>query len=121
MDPTTKASGAARMAILYLTVGVLLMIWTGIWRFYMYRHPPQGEGPLYICYGFLFSGAALAVIGLVMGEVGRKARNADLPLQTPTNPSAPVQVPQQGQIVAVPAPTAQPVVPVAAPAQQPRR
>jgi hypothetical protein len=113
MESTTKGSAAARMAVMYLTVGVLLMIWSLIWWAYMARHEPSGDGIWYLCYGCLLSGAAFTLIGLIMGHVGRSARQADLPPTVSTTPAP-------GQVQLVPGQTPgtllMPTAPVAPPA-----
>jgi hypothetical protein len=112
MESTTKGSAAARMAVLYITIGVLLMVWSGIWWTYMARHPPTGDGIWFLCFGCLLSGAAFTMIGFIMGHVGRAAREADLPPTVSATP-VPGQVqPVPGQIVVPP-----PVVAPAAPGQ----
>src|SRR5262245_34561528 len=114
MESTTKGSAAARMAVMYITVGILLLVWSGIWWAYMSQHPPAGDGVWYLCYGLLFSGIALTVIGFIMGHVGRAARQADLPPTVSATP-APGQIqPAPGQQPGTMAPMAGPVVPGAA-------
>jgi hypothetical protein len=126
MEPTTKGSNAARMAVLYITVGILLVVWSGIWWTYMSKHPPSGDGIWFLCYGCLLSGVALTVIGFIVGQVGRSARQADLPPTVSATPApgqvqpapgmvtAPNMVAAPGQVVA--APPGQVAAPAAVPA-----
>jgi hypothetical protein len=122
MESTTKGSAAARMAVMYITIGVLLMVWSGIWWTYMARHPPSGDGVWFLCFGCLLSGAAFTVIGFIMGHVGRSARQADLPPTVSTTPMPGQIQPVPGQMpgtIVPPAAAPAPVVPaqVAAPPQ----
>jgi len=106
MESTTKGSAAARMAVWYITAGVLLMVWSGIWWTYMHRHPPSGDGIWFVCYGCLLSGVAFTVIGILMGQVGRSARQADLPPTVSATPTVGQVQPVPGQMpgtVATPA------------------
>jgi hypothetical protein len=79
MPVLSKPSPAARTALMYITVGTLMVIWTVIWHFYLRNYPPDTDVPHYYCYGFMVSGIALAVIGLAVGQIGRSARHAELP------------------------------------------
>jgi len=72
-------SPAARTAVIYITLGVLTGVWSGIWYFFMRSHPPDADSTWYWCYGFLLTGLALVVIGLAIGRIGRSARHAELP------------------------------------------
>jgi hypothetical protein len=76
----SQPSSAAKTSLTYITLGALLLVWTGIWYWYLHNHP---EGVLsrtwYICYGLMASGAVLLIIGLAVGEIGRQARHAELP------------------------------------------
>jgi hypothetical protein len=83
-----RPSSAARTAVLYITIGVLTDVWSGIWYWYLTRHPPTNDVTWFWCYGFLLSGLALAIIGLAIGQIGRSARHAELPPQELVVPSA---------------------------------
>jgi hypothetical protein len=76
----SQPSSAAKMSLAYITLGALLIVWTGIWYFYLRANP---DGVLlrtwYICYGLLCTGAVLLAIGLAVGQIGRHARHAELP------------------------------------------
>jgi hypothetical protein len=79
MPILSKPSSAARTALIYITAGTLMVIWTIIWWTYLRGHPPAGDGPFYWCIGFLVTGIALVIIGLAVGQIGRSARHAELP------------------------------------------
>jgi hypothetical protein len=74
-----QASTAARTSLVYITVGAMAVIWTGIWYVYLYNNPPETHSVYYWCTGFLVSGLTLVVIGLGLGRIGRSARGADHP------------------------------------------
>jgi hypothetical protein len=140
MPLLSKPSSAARMSLMYITIGALILIWSCVWYVWLYMNPPPGDFPhssFFICTGLVLTGIVLLVIGLALGRIGRAARHAELPppeatsavAQTdqtaaakqpvltantagvpPPNPGAPV----------VAAPAATPVV-VAQPVAAPRR
>ena len=37
----SKPSSAARTAVLYITVGALMVVWTGVWYAYLRNYPPE--------------------------------------------------------------------------------
>jgi hypothetical protein len=110
------------MALIYITVGALLAVWSGIWYWYMIGHPPDTDVAWYLCYGVLFTGLILLAIGFGVGQIGRAARHAELPPPeaTPTEAAveqnmaarAPVVAPVNPAAVAFP-PGTQPVAPAA--------
>jgi len=75
-----QASASARAALLYVTVGALMVVWTAVWFFYLNNNPPEGRWVWYLCAGSLFTGLVLLVIGLGVGRLGREARQADNPV-----------------------------------------
>ena len=76
MATETKQARSATTALIYLTVGALMDVWTVIYYIYLSRH--EGTDTQYLwCYGFLFSGIVLIVIGLAVGRIGRHARQAE--------------------------------------------
>lgn len=78
MAVISKPSGAARLAVVYITAGALLDVWSGIWYWYLSNHPPEGDKTWYWCYGLLLTGAVLLFIGLALGRIGRAARDAEM-------------------------------------------
>lgn len=116
------------MAVVYITVGAIMDVWTILWFDYMRRHGTASDGPYYWCYGFFFTGLTLIIIGLALGRIGRAARHAESPPDTTSSNQAvraqQPAVPPAGVAPAPPgvAPMATPVPPVAGapPAYQPR-
>jgi len=80
----SKPSASAHMAVIYVTVGALTDVWSGIWYAYLTNNPPERNSTWYWCYGFLLTGLALFVIGLAIGRIGRSARHAELPPEEAT-------------------------------------
>jgi RsiW-degrading membrane proteinase PrsW (M82 family) len=119
MQTAPKPSGSTRMAVFYLTVGSMLLIWAGIWFAWMNRHHPSTEAAWYICWGFLLTGGVLTLIGLFVGPLGRSAREADV-VQTVAGTSTVSQAvnpapPHTAQAAANGAPVAAPAQAVTAP------
>jgi hypothetical protein len=97
-----QPSSAARMALIYITVGALAVIWSGVWYVYLYNHPPERSSVYYWCGGFMVTGVTLILIGLGLGRIGRAAQRADLPPQSVPHPAdleGPTQVMVPGQPV----------------------
>jgi hypothetical protein len=125
MAMLTKPSAAAKMALAYITIGALLIVWTGVWFVYLYQHqdPPPPQASYYLCTALLLTGVTLLVIGLGLGRIGRAARHAELPPPeaTPTvaktdqiAAQAGAPTPENGQAAPPPVAPVQPV-PVARP------
>jgi hypothetical protein len=96
----TQPSPAARTALTYITLGALMVVWGGLWSWYLWHHPTDNTVVYYLCTGVILTGVTLLVIGLAIGQIGWAARHADLP--------------PEGH-----PPTAVPVPPAAPPAPQP--
>jgi hypothetical protein len=93
-------TAAARTALFYITIGALMVVWTGVWYVYLYNNPPESHSIYYWCTGFLVTGLTLVFIGLGLDRIGRSARHADLPpegvpftvVNLPPNVAAPAPV-----------------------------
>lgn len=79
MSTKTRTIGErmASSAVLYMTVGGLLVIWSGLWLVYLTNHPPTGDMPYYVSAGLLLSGLGLMAVASMSGRLGRSARQAD--------------------------------------------
>ena len=78
----SKPSKAAHMAIIYVTVGALLMVWSGIWYVWMINNQSADQphnAYYYWCAVVFFSGLTVFIIGLALGRIGRAARRAEMP------------------------------------------
>lgn len=132
MPLLSKPSSAARTALIYITVGAVMDIWTAVWFAYLRNHTPGEDLRYYWCAGFFITGLVLVILGLAVGQIGRAARHAELPppevtpaavnaeqeaaarapIVTP-NPAVPVNPAAVPPVAGVPvAPVATPVAPV---------
>lgn len=114
-----QPSRGAHYALWYITVGVVLVIWCGVWFYWMRANGiPTGDWKYYVCTGLLLSGVAVVIIGLLVGNIGRHAQQADVPIGQVTGASvAPLSgttAPAPTTTNVVPAPTTAPT-PVAPP------
>jgi hypothetical protein len=97
---------------LYITIGSLLMVWTGVWYVYVLNHPPETSQVHYWLAGLALTGLTLAFIGLAVGQIGRSARPAEpsnpaviaAPTEQAAVPAGPVAPPATQNAPAVPAP-----------------
>lgn len=95
--PHTKTSGAARTAVLYITIGAIVDVWTVLWYIWMNRHGTETDGPYFWCYGLFLTGLTLMIIGLALGRIGRAARHAEAPVDmTASNVAVQAQQPVAG-------------------------
>ena len=79
MPIMSKPSSSAFTSLAYITVGALMIIWTGIEYMYLKNATEPSLSSLYWCDGFMLTGITLLVIGLALGRIGRAARKAELP------------------------------------------
>jgi hypothetical protein len=100
----SKQATSATIAIIMLTLGALIDVWTVVLYILLQRHD-SGHDSFLWCYGLFASGIVLMVVGLAIGRIGRSAIQAE----TAATPS---------QIV-VPTTTAAAVAPAAASNVQP--
>lgn len=78
MPILSKPANAAYMALVYITIGALLDVWTLVW--YVYLRNTSYAGPAYYwCIGLCLTGITLMLIGFGVGHIGRAARSAELP------------------------------------------
>src|SRR5436190_13697023 len=71
-------SQGAGTAIAFITGGILTMIWTGVWYYWLRQQDaPAGDSRYYFCCGFFLSGLAIMVVGLLIGRIGAEAKSAD--------------------------------------------
>jgi len=113
MPILSKPSSAARTSLIYITIGALVDIWSGVWWWYLRDEAGDvPRGMWYLCIGCLLTGLALIVLGLAVGQIGRSARHAELPPEEVTRAS--VQAEQNAAArapVVAPVNPAQPVAP----------
>ena len=70
-----------RVALIYMTIGSLIDVWTGvIWYYFIYSNPePVSHTTHFLVTAFLLTGATLMALGLFLGPLGQYARKAELP------------------------------------------
>ena len=84
-------SRSAAGAILYVTVGTLLMIWSVLtYDYFLMNNPSAPAWQNFLCVGTILSGFAIASIGLLFGLIGRGAKGADNAVATTPMTTAPV-------------------------------
>lgn len=82
----------ARAALVYITLGALTGLWSGVWLWYLYGHePPPADSVWFLCYGSLLTGLALLVIGLLIHRVSVAGRKSP-PVAAPAEPAVPSNV-----------------------------
>jgi len=72
---SSKPAGGGT-ALVYITLGALLTVWSGIWFAYERSRENATRGVDYICAGLLLTGIALLVIGFVVGHMAHKVHAA---------------------------------------------
>ena len=80
MTGESKQASSATMAIVYVTVGALLGVWTVVYYIWASANRAAGESggnTFLICAGFFTTGLVLIGIGLLVGKIGRSARQAE--------------------------------------------
>ena len=82
--PWSTQTQSAKMAVIYITVGALIDVWTGVYYFLILR-PQAAQNPengsqtsFFWVLGFFLTGLSLLVIGLLVGRIGQAARKAEV-------------------------------------------
>jgi hypothetical protein len=117
MPILNKLSGAVPTALIYITAGTLIDVWTIVSLVF---NPPDTHTGYFWAIGFLMTGLALLVIGLLYGQFGRAARTAELAVVEPTAAAAPAPVVVLAS-PAVPAPAASAPAPKGPRVESPRQ
>jgi hypothetical protein len=103
-----------RTALGYVTGGTLLTVWTLVWYFTISGEMTQVKWFLFL--GLLLTGVTFVFLGLVLGPLGRAARQAELPPSEALRAEATIQHAAAAHAVppaAVMPPAAAPAMPVA--------
>jgi len=82
-----------RTAIIYVTVGALMDVWTAVWYFVYIRGrtTPVSPNEWFWLSGLFLTGFTLMAIGMLLGPIGRSARRAELPPTEVTGAEARIQ------------------------------
>ena len=75
MFTNSRRTPGARAAVIYITIGALIDVWSGIWCVKLLNDPTRGDNALYWCYGLLLTGVTFVLIGLAIGWIGRTRRS----------------------------------------------
>jgi hypothetical protein len=81
MPLLSQPSFGPRTALIYITVGALLDVWTVVWYLWFARDQ-QGyisSNTWFWLTGLFLSGLVLLLIGFYLGRIGRAARKAEAP------------------------------------------
>jgi hypothetical protein len=73
----TEPSKSARSSLKLIIFGALLVVWAACW--WLYLRNTDADVLLYVCAAVFGSGVVLLLIGLTVGQIGRSAREAELP------------------------------------------
>lgn len=111
MPILNKLTGAFPTALIYITIGTLITVWTLVYWVLNTSTTPTGY---FWVVGFFLTGVSLLLIGLMLGKIGRAARSAELPPAEVT--SAAVQADLISRLAA-PAATVAPASPALPPTQ----
>jgi len=93
MAMLSKPAFGPRTAIIYITVGALIDVWTAVWYFAFAR--PEGgtmtRNTQFWLWGFFLTGLTFVIVGVLLGHIGRAARRAELPPPETTPAEAQIQ------------------------------
>ena len=94
-----------RTALGYVTGGSLLCVWTLVW--YFTREYEMSRSQWFWVAGLFLTGVTFIFLGLILGPLGRAARQSELPPQAVLNAEAAIQQTAAAHPAAVvaPAPT----------------
>lgn len=112
MPILTRPEFGPRTALTYVTIGALMDVWCIVW--YFTHGVSTTDGKFWII-GLIATGFILLVIGLLLGRLGRAARQAELPPHEAVQAEADIQrlAAANGNQTQVPPPVAQqPATPV---------
>jgi hypothetical protein len=80
MSMLSSPAFGPRVALIYVTTGSLIDVWTAVWYFFQVRGNPETSNNTYFWLtGLFLTGLTLIFLGLVLGPLGQRARQAELP------------------------------------------
>ena len=77
MPILTQPAFGPRTALIYVTVGALIDVWTLVWYYTRDRDLTRTEQ--FWVVGLILTGLTFVVLGLFLGQLGRAARRAEMP------------------------------------------
>lgn len=96
MSMLTNPAFGPKVALIYVTVGAMIDVWTAVYYFaYGRSRMSDGNGDdntiWFWVVGFFLTGLVLIILGLVLGPLGRAARESELPPKDATNNEAQIK------------------------------
>ncbi|HET6572238.1 MAG TPA: hypothetical protein VFG68_01440 [Fimbriiglobus sp.] len=97
MSILTNPAFGPKVALIYVTAGALIDVWAAMYYFAFGRgkmtdaNPGDDNSTWFWVAGFFLTGLVLMVLGLVLGPLGRAAREAELPPREATREEARIQ------------------------------
>jgi hypothetical protein len=92
MPMLSQPSFGPRTALIYVTIGALLDVWTSVWYFaFRDSTVPLEHTTSFWLFGLFLTGLTLVVIGVLLGPLGRSARKLELPPVAATGTEARIQ------------------------------
>jgi hypothetical protein len=82
-----------RTALVYITVGAMLDVWTIVWYFWFARDQAGNisRNTWFWLTGLFLTGLVFMLIGFYLGRIGRAARKAEMPPSEATQAEAQIQ------------------------------
>ena len=77
MPILTRPEFGPRTALIYVTVGTLIDVWTIVW--YFTHEESRSTVTHFWVIGLVLTGLTFVVLGLLLGRIGQAARQAELP------------------------------------------
>lgn len=78
-----------RTALIYVTIGALMDVWVAVWYF---THDTGGSKTTHFwLLGLFLTGLTFLILGLLLGRLGRAARQAELPPQNAIHAETEIQ------------------------------
>ena len=93
MPLLSNPSFGPRTALVYITLGAMLDVWTAVWYFWFARDQ-QGNisrNTWFWLSGLFLTGVIFMLIGFYLGRIGRAARKAEMPPSEATPAEAQIQ------------------------------
>jgi hypothetical protein len=97
MSILTNPAFGPKVALMYVTSGALICVWTAVYYFAYGRgrmsdgNPGDDNTTWFWVVGFFLTGLVLMILGLVLGPLGRAAREAELPPKEATPDEAQIK------------------------------
>lgn len=91
MPILTHPAFGPRTAIIYITAGAMIDVWTIVWYWAFGRGEVLSDNTRFWLWGFFLTGLTLIIIGAFLGRIGRAARKVEMPPSEAINAEASIQ------------------------------